>query len=253
MATRPPVGPDRVVQPGRDEGPARSRRSRRAIRRRTRREWPAFLDEVRRTHGDMWADFDAFCRDHGAGGLAWGANGPDFMHESPYLNLYSYPREADYARAEPAWRRRGTSWTPRSAPPTRRGRCRSTLADRPGALIYLSLGSLGLGRRRADAAAGRPAGADRASRHRVQGPARGPDHAPRQHDRRGLPAAAGDPADGRPRHHPRRQQHRRRVLPPRQADDRAAAVLGPGRQRPARGRDRASAGACRPTTSATRS
>ena len=106
------------------------------------REWPAFLEEVRRTHGEMWQDFDAFCREHGAGGLAWGPNGPDFMHESPYLNLYSYPREADYERAEPlapTWhqldstvRAADASWA-----------LPEHLANRPGALIYLSLGSLG--------------------------------------------------------------------------------------------------------------
>ena len=33
-------------------------------------------------------------------------------------------------------------------------------------------------------------------------------------------------SDGRPGHHPRRQQHRHRGVPPRQADDRPAAVLG---------------------------
>ena len=107
-----------------------------------RHAWPAFLDEVRRTHGDMWADFDAFCREHGAGGLSWGPNGPDFMHESPYLNLYSYPREADYERdapLAPTWhqldstvREPDTTWT-----------LPEQLANRSGALIYLSLGSLG--------------------------------------------------------------------------------------------------------------
>jgi len=104
--------------------------------------WPAFLDEVRRTHGDMWADFDAFCRANGAGGLTWSDAGPDFMHESPFLNLYSFPAEADYARANPlppTWhqldstvRDADTTW---SLP--------EHLANRPGALIYLSLGSLG--------------------------------------------------------------------------------------------------------------
>jgi len=107
-----------------------------------RRAWPAFLDEVRRTHGDLWADFDAFCREQGAGGLTWGASGPDFMHESPYLNLYAYPAEADYARAHRlprTWhqldstvRAAETTWT-----------LPEPLAGRPGALIYLSLGSLG--------------------------------------------------------------------------------------------------------------
>ena len=30
---------------------------------------PAFLEEVDRTHRELWRDFDAFCRDAGAGGL----------------------------------------------------------------------------------------------------------------------------------------------------------------------------------------
>jgi MGT family glycosyltransferase len=107
-----------------------------------RSAWPAFLEEVRRTHGDMWADFDAFCRDAGAGGLAWGPNGPDFMHESPYLNLYSYPREADYERVDalgPTWHQLDS--TVRAADTT--WELPEALAGRDGALIYLSLGSLG--------------------------------------------------------------------------------------------------------------
>ena len=50
----------------------------------------------------MWADFDAFCREHGETGLTYGELGPEFMAESPWLNLYSYPAEADYERADPA-------------------------------------------------------------------------------------------------------------------------------------------------------
>ena len=104
--------------------------------------WAAFLDEVRRTHQDMWQDFDAFCHEQGAGALTWGANGPDFMHESPYLNVYSYPAEADYRRAEPL----GPTWhqldsTVRAAETT--WSLPEHLANRDGALIYLSLGSLG--------------------------------------------------------------------------------------------------------------
>ncbi|HKB29131.1 MAG TPA: hypothetical protein VKC59_08915, partial [Candidatus Limnocylindrales bacterium] len=34
-----------------------------------KREWPAFLAEVDRTHRDLWQDFDAFCRDRGDAGL----------------------------------------------------------------------------------------------------------------------------------------------------------------------------------------
>jgi UDP:flavonoid glycosyltransferase YjiC (YdhE family) len=107
-----------------------------------RTAWPAFLEEVERTHRDMWNDFDAFCRDHGAGGLGWTATGPDFMHESPFLNLYSYPREADYERAAPlppTWHQLDS--TVRAADAT--WELPEALATRGGALIYLSLGSLG--------------------------------------------------------------------------------------------------------------
>ncbi len=106
------------------------------------RDWPAFLEEVRRTHGEMWSDFDAFCREQGAGGLAWGPDGPDFMHESPYLNLYSYPREADYARSvtlAPTWHQLDS--TVRAAEAT--WALPEHLASGRGALVYLSLGSLG--------------------------------------------------------------------------------------------------------------
>jgi len=104
--------------------------------------WPAFLAEYRRAHADMWADFDAFCRDHGAGGLADGELGPEFMHESPWLNFYSYPAEADYERANPlgpTWHRLDSTVRALEAD----WQLPAHLADRPGALIYLSLGSLG--------------------------------------------------------------------------------------------------------------
>lgn len=107
-----------------------------------RSKWAPFLDEVARTHHDLWADFDAFCREHGAGGLAWGPSGPDFMHESPYLNLYSYPAEADYERADalgPTWHQLDS--TVRAADGT--WQLPQHLANRSGALVYLSLGSLG--------------------------------------------------------------------------------------------------------------
>jgi UDP:flavonoid glycosyltransferase YjiC (YdhE family) len=104
--------------------------------------WSEFLREVRRTHGDMWADFDAFCRANGDTGLQYGDLGPEFIAESPHLNLYSYPAEADYERSRPlgpTWHRLDstvrapeTSWD-----------LPDHLAERDGALIYLSLGSLG--------------------------------------------------------------------------------------------------------------
>jgi MGT family glycosyltransferase len=90
----------------------------------------------------MWEAFDAFCRDQGAPGLAWGPNGPDLIHESPWLNLYVYPRDVDYRREQtlaPTWHRVESSVRATDAawelPPE--------LRDGNGALVYLSLGSLG--------------------------------------------------------------------------------------------------------------
>ncbi len=103
--------------------------------------WPGFLEEVRRTHADMYFDFEAFCREQGETGLSYGELGPEFIAESPYLNLYSYPAEVDYERQRPlgpTWHRldstvraADTTWEP------------DHLSERDGALIYLSLGSLG--------------------------------------------------------------------------------------------------------------
>ena len=107
-----------------------------------RNAWPGFLDEVRRTHGEMWADFDAFCRDYGDNGLRYGPLGPDFTSESPWLNLYGYPPEVDYERARPlarTWHRLDSTVR---APETT-WRLPEHLRERDGALIYLSLGSLG--------------------------------------------------------------------------------------------------------------
>src|SRR5262245_50836727 len=101
-----------------------------------RSAWPAFLDAYRDAHAEMWSDFDAFGRERGAPGLTDSELGPEFIHESPWLNLYVYPAEADYDRARPlgpTWHRLDSSvratdgaW---SLP--------AYLAERPGKLIYL--------------------------------------------------------------------------------------------------------------------
>ncbi|MDQ6795978.1 MAG: glycosyl transferase [Chloroflexota bacterium] len=104
--------------------------------------WPAFLDEVGRTQREMWADFDAFMRDHGAPGLDWSNLGPDFIHKSPFLNLYLYPAEADYARERPlgpTWHRLDSSVRATEAA----WELPVHLRGGRGSLIYLSLGSLG--------------------------------------------------------------------------------------------------------------
>ena len=107
-----------------------------------RSEWPAFLEEVTRTHADLWADFAEFCREGRGIPLTYGAEGPDFIAESPYLNLYLYPAEADYARERslpPTWHRLDSSVRATDAEWT----LPEALAGRPGPLVYLSLGSLG--------------------------------------------------------------------------------------------------------------
>jgi UDP:flavonoid glycosyltransferase YjiC (YdhE family) len=104
--------------------------------------WPAFLDEVERTHREMWSGFDGFMRECGAPGLAWSEQGPEFIHESPFLNLYLYPADVDYERKRPlpaTWHRLDSSVRATDAAWELPGK----LGNRSGALIYLSLGSLG--------------------------------------------------------------------------------------------------------------
>lgn len=101
--------------------------------------WEDFLDEYHRTHDEMHAEFDEWVRSRGCPPLPE----LDFIHESPALNLYVYPAEADYERSRPlspTWQRldscvrdAGAAFT---LPP-------AVAADRGGRLIYLSLGSLG--------------------------------------------------------------------------------------------------------------
>jgi MGT family glycosyltransferase len=96
--------------------------------------WHEFRAEYERAHRELWEDFDAFMRDNGAPSLPE----LEFIHESPALNLFLYPEEADYARARPL----GPTWQ-------RLDSCvRATEGEWPeladfDADVYLSLGSLG--------------------------------------------------------------------------------------------------------------
>ena len=96
--------------------------------------WDDFRDRYRELHEPLWTEFSAFCEERGAPPLPE----LEFVHESPFLNLYLYPREADYERSRPLgerWQRLDSSVRSVDesfAPP--RG---------DGALVYVSLGSLG--------------------------------------------------------------------------------------------------------------
>ncbi|MFU8874029.1 glycosyltransferase [Micromonospora sp. SL4-19] len=99
--------------------------------------WAAFQAEYDRVHRPVWEEFDSWVREQGAPGL------PDleFIHEGD-LNLYVYPGIADYADARPlgpTWQRLESSVRETDEEFT----LPSELADRDGALIYFSLGSLG--------------------------------------------------------------------------------------------------------------
>jgi len=102
-----------------------------------RERWEEFWRAYRAALADLHAGFSAFCERRGAPPLP----AEDFIHESPWLNLYLYPDEVDYERKRPLGERwvnlqscvRATD-APWSVPDTLSGE---------GPLVYLSLGSLG--------------------------------------------------------------------------------------------------------------
>ena len=94
---RPAMGADRVVQPDRAPRPRRPAACSPAIPRPTARSGRRTGHAYRDAHAELHADFDAFCRERGAPPLPE----LEFMFESPWLNLYLYPDELDYPRAQP--------------------------------------------------------------------------------------------------------------------------------------------------------
>jgi MGT family glycosyltransferase len=103
-----------------------------------RSEWETFRAEYARAIGAMQADFDELCQERGAPPLPPG----EMIHTSPWLNLYIYPRELDYPRSIPleeTWHNLESSVRGSDAPWS----VPDVLADGDGALVYLSLGSLG--------------------------------------------------------------------------------------------------------------
>ena len=99
-----------------------------------RAAWDDFRRRYRELHEPLQAEFSAFCEERGAPPLPE----LEFIHESPFLNLYLYPAELDYERSQaltPSWQRLESCVRDVDeefqAPPGE------------GALVYVSLGSLG--------------------------------------------------------------------------------------------------------------
>jgi len=100
--------------------------------------WQEFRAEYERSHRETWERYNAFVVDAGAPPL------PDleFIHESDVLNLSVYPEMADYQRSRPlasTWHRLESSVRETEEP----FEVPASLRGGDGALVYLSLGSLG--------------------------------------------------------------------------------------------------------------
>jgi len=96
--------------------------------------WLDFHARYRELHAPPQAEFSAFCEERGAPPLPE----LEFVHESPFLDLYLYPAELDYDRSRPL----GAHWQ-------RLDSCVRTVEEGfeappgDGSLVYVSLGSLG--------------------------------------------------------------------------------------------------------------
>ncbi len=105
-----------------------------------RGEWGSYREEYLRAIAEMQAGFSEFCVERGAPPLTEG----EMIHASDWLNLTIYPEEIDYPRSiplGPTWhnlessvRTTDADWEPTPE-----------FAEGEGALIYVSLGSLGSG------------------------------------------------------------------------------------------------------------
>jgi MGT family glycosyltransferase len=100
--------------------------------------WREYRAEYERAHRELWLETNEWVIERGAPPL------PDleFIHESEHLNLYVFPELADYSRSRPlasTWHRLDSSVRETEDP----FEVPAPLRDGEGALVYLSLGSLG--------------------------------------------------------------------------------------------------------------
>lgn len=102
--------------------------------------WDEFRAEYDRTHRPMWAEYNEWVQGCGAPALA----DLDFIHASDALNLYLFPDVLDYVDRRPldaTWHRLDSSV--RTTDPEFVLPDSLEMEDGAGALVYLSLGSLG--------------------------------------------------------------------------------------------------------------
>ena len=97
--------------------------------------WEEFRTRYRELHEPLQREFSEFCVAHGAPPLPEG----EFIHESPFLNLYLYPPDADYERSHPL----GQAWDRLGSCVRRPDRVPDQVQGPGRAIVYLSLGSLG--------------------------------------------------------------------------------------------------------------
>ena len=96
--------------------------------------WGDFRERYRELHEPLQREFSAFCEERGAPLLPE----LEFIHESPFLNLYLYPGEMDYRRSHavgPTWHRLDSC--------VRSPGSGFVEPGGDGSLVYVSLGSLG--------------------------------------------------------------------------------------------------------------
>ena len=100
--------------------------------------WDEFRAEYDRTHRPMWGAYNEWVQSCGAPALA----DLEFIHTSTHLNMYLYPGAVDYTDRRPldaTWQRLDSSVRTTDAS----FEVPDNLRGGEGALIYLSLGSLG--------------------------------------------------------------------------------------------------------------
>ncbi|CAF1190757.1 unnamed protein product [Rotaria sp. Silwood1] len=106
-------------------------------------QWDRFRKEVKRIYEPLWEEFNQWLIEQSAPPLTkqmW----PFFQNPSPYLNLYLYPEEIDYTDLRPSplkWFRCNASV--RTSESKDEFQLSENLTNKPGKLIYMSMGTIG--------------------------------------------------------------------------------------------------------------